>query len=77
MKNCKTLATKNRKTLATKSGFSLVEVTETDDHGKVLNTVFEVYGPNGDLLDSFSNLKDAQNYLKTVLLQPEPESPGP
>jgi hypothetical protein len=66
----------NRKTLNTKDGFSLVEVTETDENGKVTITGYEVYGPNGDLLESFSNLKDAQNYLGTVLPDSEPEPPG-
>lgn len=63
----------NRKTLTSKNGFSLVEVTLLDSNGHFVRTNYEVYGPDGDHLDSFGSLEEAQSYLKSVL--PEPPKP--
>lgn len=66
----------NRKTLASKGGISLVEVTEVDENGNIIKTSYEACGPDGIPMKSFSNLKDAQSYLKSLLPEPEPPKPS-
>ncbi|WCH21107.1 hypothetical protein [Aeromonas salmonicida] len=66
----------NRKTLGTKSGFSLVQVDELDENGNIVSASYEVVDPDGDVIGRFGSLKEAQDFLKTVLPQ-EPEPPRP
>ncbi|MFM5739425.1 hypothetical protein ACET6T_11925 [Aeromonas veronii] len=66
----------NRKTLGTKSRFSLVQVDKLDKNGNIVSTSYEVVNPNGDVIGRFGSLKEAQDFLKTVLPQ-EPEPPRP
>jgi hypothetical protein len=66
----------NRKPLGKKSGFSVVQVDELDANGNVVSTSYEVVDPNGNVIGRFGSLKDAQDFLKTVLPQ-EPEPPRP
>jgi hypothetical protein len=64
----------NRKTLESKSGFSLVEVNELDENGNVVSTSFEVVDPDGNIIGLFGSLKEARDFLNSVVPQ-EPESP--
>ena len=64
----------NRKTLGKNSGFSLVQVDEVDENGNVLSTSYEVVDPDGNVVGRFGSLKEAQDFLKTVL-PPEPPRP--
>lgn len=67
----------NRKTLVSNSSFSLVRVNEVDENGNVLSTSYEVVDPDGNVIGRFGSLKEAQDFLKTVL-PPEPPQPrGP
>lgn len=60
----------NRKTLASKSDFSLVQVDELDENGNVISTSYEVVDPDGNVISKFGSLKEAQEFLKTVMLEP-------
>ena len=64
----------NRKTLGSKSGFSLVQVDELDENGNVVSISYEVVDPEGNVIGRFGTLKEAQDYLKTVM-PPEPPQP--
>jgi hypothetical protein len=66
----------SRKTLGSKSEFSLVQVDELDENGNVVSTSYEVVDSDGNLIGRFGSLKEAQDFLKTVLPQ-EPEPPRP
>lgn len=66
----------NRKTLESNSGFSLVQVDEVDENGKVLSTSYEVVDPNGKIIGTFRSRKEAQDFIKSVLPKP-PRPRGP
>ena len=67
----------HRKNLAIKDGFSLVELTETDESGKVIFTAYEVYSQNCVRLTVFSDLTGARIYFKSLSPKPalEPHHP--
>lgn len=64
-----------KKTIANKNGFTLVEVTEFDEQGNVLRIKYEVYGPDGELLESFATLEDAEEYFESVTNERPTPSP--
>lgn len=64
----------NRKKLESNSGFSLVQVDEVDKNGNVLSTSYEVIDPDGNVIGTFGSLKEAQDFIKTVL-PPKPRRP--
>lgn len=65
----------NRKTLVSKSDFSLIQVDELDENGNIVSTSYEVVDPDGNVIGRFGSLKEAQDFLKTVL-PPEPPRPS-
>lgn len=67
----------NRKTLGSKSEFSLVQVDELDENGNVVSTSYEVVGSDGNVIERFGSLKEAQDFLKESEPEPEPERPRP
>ena len=53
----------NRETLKSKDGFTLVEATEVDGDGNVVNVAYEIHDPKGEILDSFPTQEEAESYL--------------
>ncbi|HHQ4693970.1 TPA: hypothetical protein ACSP2S_000697 [Aeromonas veronii] len=62
----------NRVVLYSKNGFSLEKVTHRDENGHVIETSYEVVGPSGSIIASFSSLDEAtlhfQNLVDTAIL---------
>lgn len=63
----------NRVVLYSKNGFSLEKVTHKDKNGDVIETSYEVIGPSGTVIASFSSLDEAtlhfQNLVDTAILK--------
>lgn len=57
---------RNRKTHASQSGFSLVQVSESDENDNDIRTSYEVVEPDGNVAGLFGSLKEAESFYRLL-----------
>ncbi len=57
----------NSKVVDSKNGFSINEVTKTDENGKVISINFEVCDSDGNVLGSFDDIGKAKEFIESKI----------
>ena len=53
-------------TLESKFGFILDQADKLDENGNVVSTSYDIIDSDGNIIEHFGTLREAQNYFKTV-----------
>ncbi len=57
----------NSEVVDRKNGFSINEVTETDENGNVISINFEVCDSDGNVLNSFATIAEAEQFIESKM----------